>query len=86
MTSLSHLLSCLYHDSDLGEAPRVGFFFVVVCAPLNMHMPHCVCVCADACTCACACVKPSLKAFKRERERGLESWDDIIIHDVISAG
>lgn len=24
MTSLSHLLSCLYHDSVLGEASRVG--------------------------------------------------------------
>lgn len=78
MTSLSHLLSCLYHDSVLGEAPRVG-----LCAGTkHAHASVCVYVCARA----CPCVQPSLKAFKRERERGLESWDDIIIHDVISAG
>lgn len=48
MTSLSHLLSCLYHDSDLGEAPSVGFMCAHVRAGPNMHI-HSVCVCVCAC-------------------------------------
>lgn len=63
MTSLSHLLSCLYHDSVLGEASRVG-----LCARHQTRMR--LSECAGARGCQCACVQPSLKAFKRERERG----------------
>lgn len=39
-----------------------------MCTALNVHTIQCVCKCA--CVRAGACVQPSLKAFKRERERG----------------
>ena len=63
MTSLSHLLcvlSCLYHDSALGEAS-------LICASQRVWMPVCVCVRPRAFS-ACVCAQPSLKAFKWDRK------------------
>lgn len=94
MTSLSHLLCvCLVYITTLSWARLLEWVLCVcpcVCCPcvcvrasvcVNMHTPECVQACVRACVCA---AKP--KSILVGMGEGLDSWDDIIIHDVISAG